>query len=74
MKLIDMNKETIEKIIAICPNVNFTVHFIDVDSESLLTGLNDESTHVFDCGQIATQLRCNCVAVTRNYDKKNHSC
>ena len=46
MTLIDMNKETIEKIIAICPNVNFTVHFIDVDSESLLTGLNDESINV----------------------------
>ncbi|CAF1106068.1 unnamed protein product [Rotaria sordida] len=46
IKLIDLNTQTIDNILSICPNANFNIHFINIDFNSLLNGLNDESINV----------------------------
>ncbi|CAF3809598.1 unnamed protein product [Rotaria sordida] len=46
IKLIDLNTQTIDNILSICPNANFNIHFINIDFNSLLNGLNDESINI----------------------------
>ncbi|CAF3851124.1 unnamed protein product [Rotaria sp. Silwood1] len=46
IKLIDLKTQTIENIVSICPNANFNIHFINIDFDNLLNGLNDESINV----------------------------
>ncbi|CAF3935562.1 unnamed protein product, partial [Didymodactylos carnosus] len=46
IKLIDMNKRTVEKVIDICPNANFSINFISIKFESLLDGLGDEMVSI----------------------------